>query len=104
MVVHQKSYLPASRLISLGVSWRLASKKIHGKPKNWALYVEWTNQKQQWYKTWIEQIEQLNDEEKDEDVFLHIEKEECSPIVNVRYFFGFNHSMSKVEDFAFQIC
>jgi hypothetical protein len=28
----------------------------------------------------------LNAEEKDEDVFLHIEKEERNPIVNVRYF------------------
>jgi hypothetical protein len=47
MVVHQKPYLLASRLISLGMAQGLASKKIHGKPMNWALYAEWTNKKQQ---------------------------------------------------------
>jgi hypothetical protein len=47
MVVHQKPYLPTSRLISLSMAQGLTFGKIHGKPMNWALYVEWTNQKQQ---------------------------------------------------------
>lgn len=83
MVVHQKPYLLASRLISLGMAQGLASKKIHGKPMNWALYVEWTNKKQQWHKVQVEQIELLSDEEENEYVIPHIETEERNPIVNV---------------------
>jgi hypothetical protein len=47
MVVHQKPYLLTSSLISLGMARGLAYEKIHGKPMNWALHAEWTNQKQQ---------------------------------------------------------
>jgi hypothetical protein len=47
MVVHQKPYLPTSRLISLSMAQGLTFEKIHGKPMNWALYTKWTNKKQQ---------------------------------------------------------
>lgn len=50
---------------------------------NWALYVEWTNKKQQWHKARVEHIELLSDEEEDKDVIPHTEKEERNPIVNV---------------------
>jgi hypothetical protein len=46
MVVHQKACVAASRLISFGMAQGLAYERL-GKPMNWAMYVEWTNTKQQ---------------------------------------------------------
>jgi len=46
MIVHQKPYLLASRLIPLGMLRRLTFEKVHGKNMNWALYAKWTNNKQ----------------------------------------------------------
>jgi hypothetical protein len=40
MVVHQKPYLPALRLISLGMARGLAYENM-AKKMNWAMYVEY---------------------------------------------------------------
>jgi hypothetical protein len=46
MIIHQKMCVPASRIISLGMA-RGVVMDLKGGKMNWAMYVEWTNQKQQ---------------------------------------------------------
>jgi len=43
MIVHQKPYLHASKLIPLGMARGLMFEEFHGKHMNWAFYVEWIN-------------------------------------------------------------
>jgi len=66
MIIHQKPYLLASRLIPLGTVQGLTFEKVHGKNMNWALYVEWTNNEQHWHKVKVEQIKFLSDEDEGE--------------------------------------
>lgn len=47
MVIHQKPFFLASRIISLGMAKRVVL-DLKGKKMNWVMYVEWTNQDQQW--------------------------------------------------------
>jgi hypothetical protein len=42
MIIHQKPYVPPSRLISMGMARGLACEKM-GKMMNWAIYAEWMN-------------------------------------------------------------
>jgi Fe2+ transport system protein FeoA len=42
MIIHQKPYVLASRLISMGMVRGLACEKME-KPMNWVVFVEWTN-------------------------------------------------------------
>ncbi len=39
---------------------RIMMKLVRGKKMNWAMYVEWTNKKQQWWKTPL--VELMSDE------------------------------------------
>jgi hypothetical protein len=43
IIIHQKPFFHASRIISLGMARRVMM-DIKGKKMNWAIYVEWTNQ------------------------------------------------------------
>ncbi len=43
MIVHQKPYLPTSKLISLGMTQGLVFEKLLRRKMKWALYGEWTN-------------------------------------------------------------
>jgi hypothetical protein len=59
MVVDQNLFMPTSKLMVFGIVRRLAYKKM-GKPINWVMYVEWTNNEQQHYKVRLEQVVLLN--------------------------------------------
>ena len=51
MVVHQRVRVPSARIISLGIMTRgVVMEKSKGNRMNWAMYMEWTNQEQQWGK------------------------------------------------------
>jgi hypothetical protein len=44
MIVHQKPYILASRIITLGMAKNIVCEQ-KGKQLNWATYVEWTSAK-----------------------------------------------------------
>jgi len=65
MVVHQKPYMLASRLISLGMAKGLACERM-GKAMNWAMYAKWMNSEQQHHKARmsLEQVDVISFDEK----------------------------------------
>ncbi len=42
MIIHQKTYVPASRIIFLGMARRVVM-DLKGDKMNWVMYIEWTN-------------------------------------------------------------
>jgi hypothetical protein len=70
MVVDQNPFMPTSKLISFEIARRLACEKM-GKPINWAMYVEWTDNEQQHYKARLEQVNSLNSYKEVDDEMVH---------------------------------
>lgn len=46
MAIHQKPFVPTSRIISLGMEKGVVMELNKGRKMNWMMYVKWTNQKQ----------------------------------------------------------
>jgi hypothetical protein len=65
-IIHQKPYVLASRLISMGMARGLSCENME-KPMNWVVYAEWTNGKQQRLKQKVEQVELMSSYEGKDD-------------------------------------
>jgi hypothetical protein len=63
MVIHHNPRVHASRIISLGMAKGIVMELMKNKKMNRAMYVEWTNQEQQWQTTSINEM--MSDEKGD---------------------------------------
>jgi len=46
MIIHKKTWLPTSRLISIAMAKVLTFEKVHKQVMNWALFTTWTKKEQ----------------------------------------------------------
>jgi hypothetical protein len=56
MVIHQKPFVLASRIILLGMARGVVMELNKGRKMNWAMYIEWTNQEQQRQKSYVVEL------------------------------------------------